>query len=426
MQRREFIVGCSAAIAAMAGSRITGFSFVPQDSNSKDIFIYIFLRGGCDGLNLVGPANDSFYVAERPLELRVADSGDNAGLLLKNSFSGIDFRLHPKAAELRELYDNNSLAIIQSTGLTNGTRSHFDAQDFIERGTPNDKNLGEGWFTRFLKSEDQPDKASLFQSVAMGAVIPSSFLGSNTTVALPNIADFKLHGDARLTDLLRSFYSGNRLIDEVASDTLNALQYLSKKLPSSGNVGAIDNAYLKKNGYIENNPFSRTLASLAQVIKMDVGLQIATVDYGGWDTHERQATIFNNLTEGLSKSLGAFYNDIANYQNNVTVLVMSEFGRRLKANKSGGTDHGHGNVMLALGGKVKGGQMYGKWSGLSNEQLDNRVDLAVTTDYRTVLSEVVVRRLKNKKLGYIFPGLKEYQPLNFLQGEDLPIDFGGK
>jgi uncharacterized protein (DUF1501 family) len=156
---------------------------------------------------------------------------------------------------------------------------------------------------------------------------------------------------------------------------------------------------------------------------MDVGLQIASVDYGGWDTHERQANIFNNLTEGLSKSLGAFYNDIASYHKRVTVLVMSEFGRRLKANKSGGTDHGHGNVMLVLGGNVNGGKMYGKWPGLSNGQLDNNVDLAVTTDYRTVLSEVVVRRLRNKKLGYIFPGFKEYKPLNFLQGDDLAIDF---
>ncbi len=423
MQRREFLVGCSAAIAAMAGSSITGFSFAPQEVTAKDIFIYVFLRGGCDGLNLVGPANDSYYVAERPLELRISDTGENAGLILKNSIKGIDFRLHPKAAELKELYDNNSLAIIHSAGLTNGTRSHFDAQDFIERGTPDDKNLAEGWFTRFLKTSNLPTDTAMFRSLAIGAVTPSSFLGSNTTVALPTLADYKLYGDPKLPDLLRSFYKGNRLIDEVANNTLNSIDYLKKKLAISGTSAALDNNYLKKNGYLENNPFSKSLASLAQVIKLDVGLQVATVDYGGWDTHEHQTTIFNNLTEGLSKSLGAFYNDIANYNSNVTVLVMSEFGRRLKSNKSGGTDHGHGNVMLALGGKVNGGQMFGKWPGLSNEQLDKHVDLAVTTDYRTVLSEIVVRRLKNKKLGYIFPGLTEYKPLNFLQGVDLPVDF---
>lgn len=419
MKRREFIVGCSAAIAAMAGSRITGFSFSPEGNSTDDIFIYVFLRGGCDGLNLVGPVNDSFYYAERPLELRLADSGDNAGLILKNSLTGIDFRFHPKAAELKELYDNNSLAIIHSAGLTNGTRSHFDAQDFIERGSPNDKNLSEGWFTRYLKSAAVGD--SPFRSLALGAAMPASFLGSNTTVALNNLNDYKLHGDPRISDLLRTFYKGDRLIDKVANNTLDSMRFLNSKV--SSNTSTIDNAYLRKAGYLENNPFSRSLASLAQVIKLDVGLQVATVDYGGWDTHEHQPNVFANLTEGLSKSLGAFYNDVANQNKNITVLVMSEFGRRLKANKSGGTDHGHGNVMFVLGNKVNGGKMYGQWPGLSNEQLDNHVDLAVTTDYRTVLSEIVVRRLQNKKLGYIFPGLKEYKPLGFLQGNDLPVDF---
>ncbi|MBS1508360.1 MAG: DUF1501 domain-containing protein [Bacteroidetes bacterium] len=422
MKRREFIVGCSAAIAAMAGSRITGFSFSPEGSSMDDIFIYVFLRGGCDGLNLVGPVNDSFYFAERPLELRLTDSGDNAGLILKNSLTGIDFRFHPKAAELKELYDNNSLAIIHSAGLTNGTRSHFDAQDFIERGSPNDKNLSEGWFTRYLKSAAIGD--SPFRSLALGAAMPSSFLGSNTTVALNNLNDYKLHGDPRISDLLRTFYKGDRLIDKVANNTLDSVRFLNSKV--SSNTSTIDNAYLRKAGYLENNPFSRSLASLAQVIKLDVGLQVATVDYGGWDTHEHQPNVFANLTEGLSKSLGAFYNDVANQNKNITVLVMSEFGRRLKANKSGGTDHGHGNVMFVLGNKVNGGKMYGQWPGLSNEQLDNHVDLAVTTDYRTVLSEIVVRRLQNKKLGYIFPGLKEYKPLGFLQGNDLPIDFSSR
>ncbi|HLZ17643.1 MAG TPA: DUF1501 domain-containing protein [Cyclobacteriaceae bacterium] len=424
MQRREFLVGCSAAIAAMAGSRITGFSFAQEGGGNKDIFVYIFLRGGCDGLNLVGPVNDPFYVAERPLELRVSDSGNNAGLSLTNGLDGLDFRLHPKAAELKELYDCNALAIIHGAGLTNGTRSHFDAQDFIERGSLNDKNLSEGWFTRFLKSESQsPD--SMFQSMAISSITPSSFLGSNNTVALTSLGDYKLRGDARLPDLLRSFYKGNQLIDEVANKTLDSIQYLGKRLATNPSE-VVDAAHLKNAGYPENNPFGRSLANLAQVIKMDIGIQIATVDYGGWDTHEHQTNIFNNLTEGLSKSLGAFYNDISNYHRNVTILVMSEFGRRLKANKSGGTDHGHGNVMLALGGNVKGGKMYGKWPGLSNEQLDNNVDLAVTTDYRTVLSEVVVRRLKNPKLGYIFPNLKEYKPLNFLQGADLPVDFASR
>jgi len=154
----------------MAGSRITGYSFSQDEGQNENIFIYIFLRGGCDGLNLVGPANDPSYVAERPLELRVSDSGDNAGLPLQNGLSGLDFRLHHKAAELKELYDSNALAIIHGAGLTNGTRSHFDAQDFIERGSLNDKNLSEGWFTRFLKSSDASSD-SMVRSLALSAVL---------------------------------------------------------------------------------------------------------------------------------------------------------------------------------------------------------------------------------------------------------------
>ena len=159
--------------------------------------------------------------------------------------------------------------------------------------------------------------------------------------------------------LLRAMYAGNRLIDETAINTLDSIRFLNQRV-SAAQTPTVDSAYLTSRGYLENNPFSLSLANLAQIIKMDVGLQVATVDYGGW-THEHQTNIFNTLTEGLSKSLGAFYNDIAAYQQRVTVLVMSEFGRRLRANKSGGTDHGHGNVMLALGGNVKGGRMHGKW-----------------------------------------------------------------
>lgn len=414
-------MGCSAAIAAMAGSRITGFSFAP-DRDAKEIFVFVFLRGGCDGLNLVGPVNDASYVAERPLELRIGESGDNAGLMLKNGLAGLDFRLHAKAPELKALYDAGNLAIIHGAGLVNGTRSHFDAQDYIERGSASDKNLSEGWFTRFLKSTTEPGSVSLLRSMAINAVLPASFLGSQQTVALTALTDYKLQGDARLFDLVKSFYQGDHLIDEVANNTLQSIQYLRRELSKSGGDGILDGASLKKAGYPENNPFGRSLATLAQLAKMDVGLQVATVDYGGWDTHERQTNIFSGLTEGLSKSLGAFYDDLGDRRSRVTVVVMSEFGRRLKANKSGGTDHGHGNMMMVLGGQVKGGKMYGKWPGLSNEQLDNNVDLAVTTDYRAVLSEVLVRRMQARKLGYIFPGLKAYTPLDLINGTDLPVD----
>ncbi len=421
MKRREFLGGCSAAIAAMAGSRISGFAFAPE-GEANQIFIYVFLRGGCDGLNLVAPVNDLSYAADRPYELRVTDSGDNEGLLLGNALSGLDFRLHKKAPELKELYDSNALAIIHAAGLTNGTRSHFDAMDIIERGSLDNKNLSEGWFTRYLNSTTSINSSNMFPSMAISASMPTSFLGNNSTLAVNNINEYKLRGDPKYNDFLRSFYTGKTLLDEAANNALNSIKYINDHLPKDLTGKVVPYAPENDSKYPEN-PFGKSLQTLAQIIKMDMGLQVASVDYGGWDTHEHQANTFASLTEGLSKSLGAFYNDLSNYHSKITIMVMSEFGRRLKSNKSGGTDHGHGNVMFVLGGDVKGGKMYGKWPGLENQQLDNSVDLAVTTDYRTVLSEIIMRKLTNPKLGYIFPGYKEYKPLDFISGNDLKVDY---
>jgi uncharacterized protein (DUF1501 family) len=421
MKRREFIVGCSAAIAAMAGSRISGYAFSPEGSN-QDIFVYIFLRGGCDGLNLVAPVNDANYISSRSSDVRVLDSGDNQGLMMNNGLAGLDFRLHPKAVELKELYDSNALAVIHAAGLTNGTRSHFDAMDIIERGSLKDKNLNEGWFTRYLNSTANLNSTHLFPSVAIGAGLPGSFLGSENTLAINNLNDYRLRGDKRYSTLLKELYAGNTLLDEAAKNALNSIDEINKRIAKDASNTNIPYTP-ENNATYPDNPLGRSLQTLAQIIKMDIGLQVASVDYGGWDTHEHQQGIFANLTEGLSKSIGAFYNDLNKYQNRLTIMVMSEFGRRLKSNKSNGTDHGHGNAMLILGGNVKGGKMYGRWPGLDNEQLDNHVDLAVTTDYRTVLSEIIVRRLANPKLGYIFPGYKDYAPLDFLNGNDLKPDY---
>jgi uncharacterized protein (DUF1501 family) len=234
-----------------------------------------------------------------------------------------------------------------------------------------------------------------------------------------------LRGDPRLQQVLQNIYGGKNLIDKTAQETLHSIKYINDRIEKDSLGRPVP--YLPgNNASYDNSPLGRSLKTLAQMIRMDMGLQVATVDYGGWDTHEHQQGAFNNLTESLSKSLGAFYNDISSTNKKVTLLVMSEFGRRLKANKSGGTDHGHGNVMLVLGNYVNGGKMYGKWPGLDNQHLDNNVDLAVTTDYRTVLSEILVKRLNNTKLDYIFPGLTEYKPLGFLQGEDKHIQLTTK
>jgi len=168
---------------------------------------------------------------------------------------------------------------------------------------------------------------------------------------------------------------------------------------------------------------SDSLKAIAQMIKLDVGLQVATLDFGGWDTHESQVPILGNQLDLLTRSLHAFYNDLVDYHSKLTIVVMSEFGRRLKANRSAGTDHGHGNLAMVLGGNVNGGRIFGRWPGLANAQLDHGVDLAITTDYRTILSEIVVRRLRNNRLGLVFPQISQYQPLGLVRGTDLTIDW---
>jgi uncharacterized protein (DUF1501 family) len=430
MNRRQFLnIGCTTALASMTG-RLSAYTtplaclsdrqvFSPK---TNDIFVLIFLRGGCDALQLVAPVSDKNYIDARSNDLRINESGANKGLLLNNALNNLDFHLNPKASFFKELYDSKQLAIIHSVGLTNGTRSHFEAIDLIERGVLNEKNTAntdlsreyrEGWLTRMLH---QLSPEGSIPAVATGGSLPQSLLGSKNAVSMSKAKDFELHNDPRLLGLLKQLYQGEGLMNQTALKTIDTVRFLNKKLPRRGN-DIIDykpssNANYPQGDY--SGELSNNLQTLAQMIKMDVGVQVATVDYGGWDTHENQNYHFPRLVEGLTKSVGAFYNDLNAYQSRLNILVMSEFGRRLKSNKSNGTDHGYGGIMFALGGHVNGGKMYGKWNGLATEQLDNRVDLAVTTDYRTVLSEFAAKRLNINKLDAIFPNFKMPQPLGFL------------
>lgn len=413
MNRREFVAGCSAAITAMAGSQIESFAFSPVPDAQKDIFVFVFLRGGCDALNLVAPVDDKYYIAARPAPLRVTDQGKNQGLILKNALNKQDFRLHGNAKALHELYNSNQLAIIHACGLTNGTRSHFDAMDMIERGSNQKQNSGDGWLTRYLKTAQLE---GMLPAIAAEANLPKSFIGSNQASSIKSLHDFRVNGDPRIMGILKTMYKGNSLLEQTAQNTIATLNYIDKKIGKDTNGRR--RKYQPANGvnYPKNwkdGGLGKSLQTIAQIIKMDVGLQVATVSLGGWDTHENQAYHFPRKVAGLSQALAAFYNDTAAYSKRLTILVMSEFGRRLKANKSNGTDHGHGGIALALGGNIKGGKIYGQWPGLATEQLDKRVDLAVTTDYRNILSEIFQKRMNSKQLTNIFPEFNATQFLDF-------------
>jgi uncharacterized protein (DUF1501 family) len=249
----------------------------------------------------------------------------------------------------------------------------------------------------------------------MGDALPLAWLGSPQAVSLSTVADFAVGGDPKVAGILRSWYQQDTPLGRTAQQTLQTARLLQAKLPRHPNGEA--KKYQPSTAYPTDwfvNGLSEQLKSLAQLIKLDLGVQVATVDFGGWDTHEAQAYHFPQLVGGLARALAAFYNDLTAYHQRLTVLVMSEFGRRLKANRSGGTDHGLGGAMLLLGQGVRGGRMYGTWPGLATEQLDNGVDLAVTTDYRTVLGELAAKRLGNPPIGDLFPGFVMPAPLGLL------------
>jgi uncharacterized protein (DUF1501 family) len=423
LTRREFLVGCSAAIAAMSGSWISNVAFAaPGDTARRDILVVVFLRGGCDGLSVVAPVDDGNYVVARG-DLRIPDQGTDAGLRLANPLPGGDFRLNARGAPFKELYDSGALAVVHACGLTNGTRSHFEAMDYMERGIADGTPSGAGWLARHLNAINP---GTLIPALATTSNTPDSLIGTSSAVALTDAANFRVRAgttafSTQIQDALRGFYQGSTPLLQAGATTLTAINAVQDKLPrdSRGNPIAYTPEY---NASYPQGGLGNSMRTVAQLVKMDVGLQVATVDFGGWDTHEGQANIFPTLLDVLSRALHAFFNDLYNFQNRLCVVVMSEFGRRLKANRSAGTDHGHGNLMLAMGGGIRGGRMYGTWPGLATEQLDNGVDLKITTDYRTVLAELLERRTANANTDSVFPGFGATTPvgLTITSGEEPP------
>ena len=397
--RRQFLQGCSYAIASMAGARLTNLSFA-QDNNPSDTLVVVFLRGGWDALNVVPPLQGDdrgFYEKARP-NLRITD------LLPLND----QFGLHPALGPLHDLYQAGKMGIVHAVGLDYDTRSHFDAQEFIELGTPGSKNTTSGWITRHL----QETGVSSILPVVSTAGQPTSLLNFVPTVSVNSPSDFSQWGNDLVgsqQNALRQMYKGGTLLHQAGTRTLDALSIVSP---------LVENEYQPSNGAAYNDDeLGQQLKTIAQMIKLDAGLRVAAVDFGGWDTHEYETDgnggYIGDLLNQLSSGFANFYLDLdSGYTDRLSVVVISEFGRRLVQNESYGTDHGHGSVMLTLGGNVNGGQVFGAWPGLHNDQLYDHADLAVTTDYRQVLSELLSKRLGNSNIENIFPGFSgKYNPL---------------
>ena len=433
--RRGFITGCSAAVAAFAGANFNTLAFGGTRGTNEDVLVSVFLRGGFDGLSFIAPtsgADRGFYEAARP-NLAVPLSGDNALLSL-----GGGFGLHratdafdgaPPPATFWELVQDDKVSLVLAAGMHVDNRSHFDSMAFRELGTPGEKSIGSGWLARHLMSANNIPEEILIPAMGVGNLQQMSLLGSNEAVNMTspdsfslNVGPYSWRNSWRVA--LRNLYDADDWLRSSGSRTLDTIDII--ELNSDGE-------YTPANGAMyPSTSLGAHFQTIARMIKLGLGLRVATVDYGGWDTHNGHGDdgggyFFARLQE-LSEAMAAFYTDLdgagaENYIDRTTVVVETEFGRRLRENDDRGLDHGHASMMMVMGGSVTGG-VHGTWPGLSNEQLYDNADLEVTTDYRRVLSEILIRRLGNPNLGVVFPGYQGYQPLGVVQGADVPPIYG--
>jgi uncharacterized protein (DUF1501 family) len=443
MRRRAFLKGCCAAAVGSALPLTAYWSpLSAAGRTSNDVLVYLFLRGGIDGLHLLAP----YAGSERGHYELLRDN-----LAIPES----DLRpispqwgLHPRAGGaagdpvdssarwLHRLWNLGKLAIVQGSGMpAHLSRSHFDAQAWIDLGTPGDKSTADGWITRYLATASNLPAAAISPVFGFADTRPVSLTGSNDALTVASPENFEVDGfhwswnetndeipehEGAHHRLASLWASGSDPLADSGRETAEALEWMR----------AVDfGAYAPEGGAAyPGGTLGDQLRSLAQLIKMDAGIVAATLDYGGWDTHAGQGMpdpgnaghydYFGNRVEELSRALDAFYTDLSassqgDLMNRVNVVVLSEFGRKVRPNESAGTDHGHGNLMMALGGRVNGGAFYGGFPGLDAASLFEGQDLATTTDYRQVLAEALVRRmgLGVGQLPQVLPDLGAYSPL---------------
>jgi uncharacterized protein (DUF1501 family) len=369
-----------------------------KDTGTRDLLVVVFLRGGADGLSLVPPYGEDAYHKGRP-NLRLAGPRESGGAKALD-LDGF-FGLHPSLAPLLPEYREGRMAVVHAAGSGDQTRSHFEAMSAMERGLP-DAVAGpaSGWLARYLTESQSPQDSPL-RAVALGTIMPDSLRGGTAGSVIRSVSDFRIAGRSgdRFADLLKLAYSGGK--DEAyqaGRDTLEILDALKKLDPKTARAGA-------------SYPDSDLGEGLRQVAMLDsagVGLEVACLDKGGWDTHVAQGITTGwlpGLLDDLGSSLAAFVKDMGPRMSRTTVVVMTEFGRRAYENTGLGTDHGRASAMLLLGGGIRGGKVYTDWPGLSKDQLEPPGDLRVTTDYRSVLAEVLERRMAFGRPGEIFEGL---------------------
>ena len=406
MNRRYFIKSGGIALASF-GVMAAAPSFVRRalaetmraPGGRRKTLIAIFQRGAVDGLNMVVPYGEHTYYDLRP---SIAVAKPNGGAEAAIDLDGF-FGLHPSLASFKPLWDSKRLAIVHASGSPDNTRSHFDAQDYMESATPGVKSTADGWLNRFLQVKPDPQK-SLFRAVSMTQNMPRAMQGKASALAISNLADFNIRAGQSSASVQGGFEA---MYDQAVNDTLHgtgketfeAINYLKQVNPAQ---------YKPENGATyPQNQLGNALRQTAQLIKSGVGLEVAFTDVGGWDTHVNEGNQLgqlSNLLRQFSAAIAALYTDLGQRMDDVVILTMSEFGRTVKENGNRGTDHGHANAMFIVGNSVRGGKVYGDWPGLKNDQLYEGRDLSLTTDFRDVFGEIATRHLGAANLKGIFPG----------------------
>jgi uncharacterized protein (DUF1501 family) len=400
LSRRRFLGLSAGAMAAIAGPAWLPKVSLAASASSRDALVSIFLRGGADGLTLVVPHGEDDYYRRRPT-LAIPRPGQAGGALDLDGFFG----LPPAMAALREAYDDDALLLVHATGLTDPTRSHFSAMYFMEVGQPTPPtNLFTGWLARHLSTTAPASPNAPLRAVGLGYGVPRSLVGAPNTVPVRDLGDVGLAGDgdtvAGRKRALEAMYATapDPLLRAAAQNTTRTIDLLAE----------IDFAgYLPAGGaeYPEND-FGTALKSTAALLKADVGVEAATIDLDGWDTHEEQGSqdgAMFDLMQTLAQGLAAFHKDLfTSGRSDVVVTVQSEFGRNLYENDSRGCDHGHGGAMIVLGGSVAGGRVLTQWPGLHDDQLFEEQDLQITIDYRDILAEILTQRCGNTNIKAVF------------------------
>ena len=374
----------------------------------KRVLITIFQRGAVDGLNMIVPFAERDYYTSRPtLALGRPGSGPDAAIDLDGFFA-----LHPRLAPLAPLWQKQQLAIVHACGSPDGTRSHFDAQDYMETATPGVKSTPDGWLNRYLHAKEHQAKTP-FRAVALAQQLPRALQGTAPALAIGQIAQFGIRGQSSpmVQDSFEAEYAAaaDRVLKTTGSEAFDAVRMLKNANPLQ---------YAPAPGVeYPRSAFGEALKQIAQLIKADVGLEVAFAESGNWDHHVNEGAATGQLAnrlDDLARGIAALVRDLGDRMQDVVVMTMSEFGRAVAENGNRGTDHGHANAMLVLGGGVRGGKVYGRWPGLAREQRHDGRDLAVTTDFRTVFSEVVRGHLGLADTRTVFPGFEDKVSLGLM------------